>query len=328
MLRLRFGVDDLVRLRFAPPTPYCQLAVSAQSLQQPVSPFGRLWRTRRRQVPARAMPLLALIPRHGSVPEFLAPERCTSLDEALDLVQFTPATKLRTELAEIPRSSGSAAWLDDLARGQAAAVTELGSAMRAYHDLVLAPLWPAIEHAIAGELARRTWQLATEGAASALSTLHPGIRWHDAALEIDGEADGDIDLGGRGLRLVPSIWARPGVAVGWAQPTLDYPVPLLDRSPARAAADRLAAALGATRARVLCALTGERTTTELARVLGISVASASMHASALRDARLVTTRRDGQAVRHSMTDLARTMVAASADRAPAGQVSQAGTNSP
>lgn len=315
MLRLRLGVDDLVRLRFAAPTPYCQLAVSAQSLQQPASPFGRLWRSRRQHVPAIATRLLALIPRYGSVPEFLAPERCTSLDDELDLVQSTPPPRIRTELAELPGSSGSAAWLGDLASGRVDALKKLGGAMRAYHDLVLAPMWPAIEEAVAAELARRTWQLATQGVEATLNALHPQIRWHDGAVQVDSDVDADIDLGGRGLRLVPSIWSRPGVAVGWTEPTLDYPLSLLDRNPAYAAADRFAAALGATRARVLCTLTGEHTTTELARALGISTSSASMHASALRDAKLVATRRDGQAVRHVMTDLARTMVATTATAA-------------
>lgn len=308
MLRLRLGADDLVRLSFAPPTPYCEIAVSAQSLQQPASPFGRLWRARRAYVPARATQLLALVSARGSVPGFLAPEMCTSLDEALDVVQSAPAAWIRSELAEIPRSSGSAAWVGDLARGQIDALKDLGGSMRAYHDLVLAPMWPAIEHAAAAELAHRAWQLATQGAALTLNTLHPGIRWYDGALEVDAPVDADIELGGRGLRLMPSVWTRPGVAIGWSRPTLVYPLTHLDSSPAGAAADRLAAALGATRARVLCALTGEHTTTELARALGISAASASMHASALRDARLVTTRRDGQAVRHIMTDLGRSMV--------------------
>ena len=34
MLRLRLGIEDLARTTFAAPTPYCELAVSAQALQQ------------------------------------------------------------------------------------------------------------------------------------------------------------------------------------------------------------------------------------------------------------------------------------------------------
>jgi DNA-binding transcriptional ArsR family regulator len=54
---------------------------------------------------------------------------------------------------------------------------------------------------------------------------------------------------------------------------------------------------------VLRALADEHTTSGLARVLEISLASASTHAAVLRDAGLVTSRRQGQSVRHSLTSL-------------------------
>lgn len=308
MLRLRLGVEDLARLRFAPPTPYCELVVAAQVMQQPTSPFGRLWRARYGRLPAYATRLLELVPDHGGVPDFLAPEMCTSLDEALDVVLSTPPTRIRRELGEIALPAASAAWADDLAHGRSGALRELGTAMRAYHDVVMEPMRPVIDPVVMAELHRRAWQLASHGAARTLSTLHPRIRWHDGAIDVDIPLDGDVALGGRGLRLMPSIWTRPGVMLGWTQPTLVYPLPQLDLGLPDAADDRLAAAFGVSRARVLCSLTREHTTTELAAALGISAASASMHAAALRRAGLITTRRDGRAVRHVMTDLGRAMV--------------------
>jgi DNA-binding transcriptional ArsR family regulator len=308
MLRLRLGVDDLARLRFAPPTPYCELVVSAQVLQQPTSPLGRLWRKQQGHVPARARQLLACVPAHGVIPDFLAPEMCTSLDEALEVVRTTPTERLREELTETPWQYGSAAWARDLVRGSTDALNELCAAMRTYHDVVMGPVWPTIENAAMAELHRRAWQVATLGAAATLNTLHPRIRWHDQALEIDSPVDADVDLGGRGLRLMPSVWTRPGVALDWRHPTLVYPLPQLDLGLPDAGDDRLAAVLGSTRARVLSTLTSEHTTTELAHAIDISPASASMHAAALRDAGLVTTRRAGRAVRHIVTDLGQTMV--------------------
>jgi DNA-binding transcriptional ArsR family regulator len=73
---------------------------------------------------------------------------------------------------------------------------------------------------------------------------------------------------------------------------------------------RLAVLLGATRARVLYALISEHTTTSLAAALDLSLGSASMHAAALRGAGLVETRRDGRAVRHTLTDLGKQLVSA------------------
>jgi DNA-binding transcriptional ArsR family regulator len=166
---------------------------------------------------------------------------------------------------------------------------------------------------VAAELRDRAWQLATEGAEVTLNTLHPRIRWCDGVLEVGARTDADIDLAGKGLRLMPSIWTRPAVAIGWKQPTLVYPVRITSwaqEAPGVDHRDRLAVVLGTTRTRVLRALGGERTTSELARAVGISLASASTHAAALRGAGLVTTRRDGQAVRHTLTELGRAVASA------------------
>jgi DNA-binding transcriptional ArsR family regulator len=317
MLRLRLGIEDLARTTFAVPTPYCELVVSAQVLQQPTSQFRRLWRAGRARFPAPARRLLELVPAYGSVPTFLAPEACGCLDEALDVVRSTPPALIGAELVELPSRSGLAPWIHDLAEGRADALEELGGVMRTYHDHVMAPLWPTIERVVAAELRDRAWQLATEGAEATLNTLHPRIRWRDGVLEVRAPGDADIDLAGRGLRLMPSVWTRPGVAIGWKQPTLVYPL----RSSSWAQEDtggdhddRLAAVLGTTRARVLRTLVSERTTTELARGLHISSASASTHAAALRGAGMVTTRRDGKSVRHALTELGKAVVSAT----PAG----------
>jgi DNA-binding transcriptional ArsR family regulator len=313
MLRLRLGVEDLARTTFAASTLYCELAVSAQVLQQPTSQFRRLCHAARARVPAPARRLLDLIPAYGSVPTFLAPESCSCLDEALDVVQSTPASRIQAELAEIPWLSGPSPWIRDLARGRVDALADLGRAMRVYHDHVMAPVWPTVERVVAAELRDRAWQLATEGAEVTLNTLHPRIRWHDGVLEVGAPTKADIDLAGQGLRLMPSIWTRPAVAIGWKHPTLVYPVrpsSWAQQHPGADHHDRLAAVLGTTRARVLRSLGIEHTTSELARALGISLASASTHTAALRGAGLVTTRRDGQAVHHALTELGQAVASA------------------
>jgi DNA-binding transcriptional ArsR family regulator len=112
---------------------------------------------------------------------------------------------------------------------------------------------------------------------------------------------------------MPSVWTRPAVAIGWKQPTLVYPLrssSWAQEDPGGNCHDRLAAVLGMTRARVLRALVSEHTTTELARALRISPATASTHAAALRGAGLVTTRRDGKAARHALTELGQAVVSA------------------
>lgn len=61
--------------------------------------------------------------------------------------------------------------------------------------------------------------------------------------------------------------------------------------------------VGQTRSAVLLEVGGGCTTSELARRVGVSLASASQHASVLREAGLVHTLRQGSAVLHTLTPL-------------------------
>jgi DNA-binding transcriptional ArsR family regulator len=315
-VRLRLGLADLGRTTFAAATPYCELAISVQVLQQPASQFRRLWQRRRTPIPVQARRLQELIPARGSVPTFLAPEDCGSLDDALDTVLSTPATRIRAELAEMSWQSTPPAWVSDLAYGRRDALWDLAVAMRVYHDKVLVPLWPSIQKVASAELTARARQLAVHGSEATLNSLHPQIRWRDGAVEVHAPGRDDIDLEGRGLRLMPSIWTRSAVPLSWRQPTLVYPIrhASWEQLTADNHHDRLATVFGTTRARVLQVLTTEHSTSELARAVGISLASASTHATALRGAGMVMTRRDGPSVRHVLTELGRAVASAN----PAG----------
>jgi DNA-binding transcriptional ArsR family regulator len=303
MIRLRLGVDDVARTRLASAGPYCELSVSAQVLQQPTSSFRRLCATSGVRVPPSARRFLELVPAHGNVPDFLAPEGANSLEEALEIVMSTPDRLIRSDMATLPAASP---WMLDLAGGSVSARKELASSMHDYHDQVLMQLWPAIEHIIEADLRFRAWQLAAKGVAATVESLHPGIRWRDGVVEIDGPLDADVELAGRGLQLMPSLWTRPAFTAHWTQPTLVYPLGRfvwMTPTATKSHGDPLAAVLGTTRARVLRALADEHTTSGLARELGISLASASTHAAVLRHAGLVTSRRQGQSVRHTLTSL-------------------------
>jgi DNA-binding transcriptional ArsR family regulator len=124
-------------------------------------------------------------------------------------------------------------------------------------------------------------------------------------LTVRSPAEGEVRLGGRGLRLVPSVfWTRPGVSVtGYRRPTITYPIHPAPASPPAPRDDPLSVLIGATRAEVFRALVGGCGTTQLARDLRISPASASAHVAALREAGLAATRRTGRAVRHTLTPL-------------------------
>ena len=66
--------------------------------------------------------------------------------------------------------------------------------------------------------------------------------------------------------------------------------------------------LGRTRAATLRATAGGCSTTELARRVGISPAGASQHATVLRKAGLIDTRRNGLSVVHDLTPTGRALL--------------------
>jgi DNA-binding transcriptional ArsR family regulator len=130
----------------------------------------------------------------------------------------------------------------------------------------------------------------------------------------------ELRLAGRGIALVPSVFAgqRPSLHEhlndAKAAPWLVLPVADAGIDHARlwggprsggtrSGGTALAALVGRNRAAVLGSIADGCTTTELAERAGISVAAASQHASVLRDAGLIVTRRQGGAVLHLLTPL-------------------------
>jgi DNA-binding transcriptional ArsR family regulator len=122
-------------------------------------------------------------------------------------------------------------------------------------------------------------------------------------------------LGGRGIVLVPSVLCPVGPVPffpydGSGPAVLFYPVAgdavsqaQLWQAAVPNGSSALATLLGRTRAAALEVIAGGCTTTELARRLGVSAANASQHASALRGAGLVTSRRDANRMLHTVTPL-------------------------
>jgi hypothetical protein len=195
-----------------------------------------------------------LVPAHGNVPDFIAPEGANSLEEALDIVMSTPDRLIQNDMATLPSASP---WMLDLAGDSVSARKELASSMRDYHDQVLIQLWPAIEHIIETDLRFGAWQLAAKGVAATVESLHPGIRWRDGLVEIDGAPGRRRGAGGSRPPAHAVAVDPPGFTAHWTQPTLVYPLgrfAWMAPTATKSHGDPLAAVLGTTRARVLRAL--------------------------------------------------------------------------
>jgi DNA-binding transcriptional ArsR family regulator len=332
MKRIYFTDEDLRNLRVGP--TYGPLAETALSLERLVRTdwsgapsavaetigFGG-WRERvLRDVSPAERALAQLLPRAMDIVTMSG--RSSSIDEGLEAVASLRPGLVGLELAySADGPFPPPAWSAVLAEPATGARKQLAGALRTYHDKAIAPHWPAVSRLLEAERDRAVRRLSEQGIDRFLSSCHPTFHWDPPVLTIDTclpVGDQEAHLDGRGVVLVPSLFCPPGYPMCMApddpdaSPVIHYPVALdattlrglwapLDGTTARSS---LAALLGRTRAAVLDAVAGGPcTTSELAHRAGVSVSSASEHATVLRDADLIVSRRVSKAVLHTLTAL-------------------------
>jgi hypothetical protein len=195
------------------------------------------------------------------------------------------------------------AVLEPFVADPAAGLAEVVALLRVYWERTLAPHWPRVRALLEGDVLHRAREMADGGADRLFADVDPTVSWTDGVLSIDkGSVEQDVDLRDRGLLFVPSAFAWPDVVLvtdpRW-QPTLVYPargVGTLWETDRPAAPEALGALLGRVRAAVLIALDHPRSTTDLARALGVSAGGVSQHLGILRAAGLVHGHRVGRVV--------------------------------
>ncbi|TCO49729.1 ArsR/SmtB family transcription factor [Actinocrispum wychmicini] len=310
-LRVHFSGADLARTTFAEaPDPAWEVLLSLHALQDGRDDRVTRWWRGQFTLDAGVRALLAIAPPVGYSPDFLTPdEGAMGPEAAFDTVAHTPRARVRAELGRLFGDRPVPEWARTLADG-GRALHGLARSLQTYYRTALEPFWPRMAQQVHTDRVERAWAAVNNGLGFALSTLHPGVRWQPPVLEVLGDhVSGDLKLAGRGLRLVPSFFchlAPTMLADPDLPPVLVYPIGRT--APAEQAGGELGALLGTTRARILRAIARGCTTTELSEHAGISAASASYHASILRDAGLVRTRRAKNAVIHTLTPLGRSLL--------------------
>jgi DNA-binding transcriptional ArsR family regulator len=193
--------------------------------------------------------------------------------------------------------------LDDPAAG----LDRLVAVMRAYWERAIEPWWPAIRAVLEADIVHRARRLSAGGTIEVFAGLHRAVRWRDGVVEVDRFPDERVDLRGRGLLLVPTVFAWPEVFAmidePW-QPALIYTprgVGALWAPPEEPDPGALDALLGRRRAAILRALGAPATTQDLAARLSASPAGVSEHLGVLRRAGLVASQRDGRRVLYART---------------------------
>lgn len=317
MIRIRFTAADFARVRLAPrPAPLQELNVALMRMCRPDDAvlFGRWRRRLLRALPAAARPFGDLVPALEA-PAFLD-VFSDSLTEGLDTVRAARPELVRAEIERVYARHPAPAppWIHGLHRGDAEAWHLLRRAQQAAFETALRPVWPVVQDLHRAEFTRHALTVAEHGIGAALDRLVPGGRLREDVWEFAAHRESDFALRGRGLVLQPTFhWTGPPVVADLpGRPLfLTYPagpgLPLTPAGPG-GTADALAAVLGRTRFDVLLLLAAEHSTSELARRLGVSNATASAHTAALRGAGLITTARAGRAVVHRRTALGSLLV--------------------
>ncbi|MFG2553604.1 ArsR family transcriptional regulator [Streptomyces sp. NPDC048581] len=334
MLRIHFSDVDLARTKLAAaPDPFMEIAASLHRFQSRKGRWAHAgwYRMARQQLREKGLErlvrgvLLPLYPRAAYFPDFLTPAHEVGVwDAGVESMLATPPQRVLKELAILDRTVAAPSWAGQLAGLEAR--KEFVGMLRAYYEAVVVPHEDQVQARIESERAARYRGLLSGGVEGMLSGLGPLLRWRPPVLEVTypkQARDRDLFLNGRGLTLVPSYfnWGEP---VAFADPELP-PVlwySLLHEPDARDAAHGsagvaddpgkpLTALLGRARAVALCAASAGATTGEIARAAGVSASAASRHATALRDAGLITSIRNGQSVLHTLTPAGASVLRAS-----------------
>ena len=317
--RIHFSTDDLARIQVSPTLgPLAETVLALALLRCSRQPRTMLseWRGQVRVTP-QMRPLTALIPPdcNGVDLPTLVGETAT-IEQGVQALLDVPREHLLVEMEWIDRRHRlpPLAW----AMAEAGGRSELAEATQVAYQELIQPFWPRIRASLHAEQAARRRTLAAEGPGALLASLQgPLIRWRPPVLEILRPGQVEMDLGGRGIALVPSVFVGRAPSL-LENPNDDDEMPRLilpaegagrarlwaaSRGLAGSRGSALAALVGRNRAAVLQSIADGCTTTELARRVGISLAAASQHASVLRKAGLIATRRQGSAVLHVLTPL-------------------------
>jgi biotin operon repressor len=314
VLRLDLGPDELAATRFAC-SALQETMASLRVLDDPTGHTMHLpwYRDVARRAPQLELGLLrALVPGNGYSPDFISPppdSPLPDLEAELARVAATPPDRVRAEIAELFGSNPPPVVAELLADPGAGLQTVVAQ-LRRWFDVALAAHWPRIRALLQADISHRARCLSAGGARALFSELHPSVRWHEGGrLDLGIAYEAPVALDERGLLLVPSVFAWPGIYVvsdpPW-QPTLVYTA----RGTATAweptrepAPDTLRRLIGPTRAAILQALQAPQTGADLARALEVTPSAVSQHIAVLRDAGLVATHRDGRHVIAQRTEL-------------------------
>lgn len=324
--RIHFTSQDLARTCVASaPMPLVELDRAARAFQDRTRPV-RLdaWRRYGREpLPPEARMALSLIPPVGWSPSITCPTRAGGREELFEQVRAVPRRRIKTALAFLAEQRPLPSWAHHLA-DDPALYGRLVDGLADLYGILLGPYESKLADLFTADRTVRMRQFLDGGVERLLAEVNPQwMRWNPPVLEIrmPNGIDHDLHLQGQGMVLVPSMFGtRTTVDDDPEQPSLTYPA-AHERSPRGLAAltprngasrsdSAISKLLGQTRAAVLTTIAEHPgcSTKELATLARIAPASASEHATVLRQAGLISTTRHHSSVIHAPTALGRALL--------------------
>jgi DNA-binding transcriptional ArsR family regulator len=323
VLRIHFAYEDLAKVALDDRVPpICETVLSLQILtgtDQHLR-YGPWRASLEGRASGAVRRLRDLVPAQGWIPDFLTPVvRGDARDAAaLDAIRHTSLRQIRTELTRLGSTSRLPGWVRSLADGDADAMASVTDALAAWKRLAITPHEKRVQTVLDAEVARKATVLTYHGVDALLRGLHPAVTWQPPVLTVPSSIEADIELAGRGLRLVPTLFCSPLPRLWLGEDTdraavLAYQLPfdpvaanpfsVTRRDQETQGTPALGRLLGSTRSNVLSTIAAVPglSTADLAHRVDIALATASEHATVLREAGLISTHRDGNRVRHYAT---------------------------
>jgi DNA-binding transcriptional ArsR family regulator len=251
----------------------------------------------------------ALVTDDRWIPDFLTPRPSPRLPgalEALAQLRATPPEVVRSHVRITYAGRPLPPVLETAETDPVALLARIASAFEQYWDRCLAPWWPRMHAVLEADIIHRARTLALGGAQALFADLDDRVSWRNGTLTLTYPSntmatDQSVVVGGRGLVLTPSLFARGAVSSidGTEPPAVMYPA--RGRATVWEQADVATSAaleelLGRTRSRLLTMLEHPASTTEPATTLGVTPGAVSRHLTALHRAGLLNRARTGRSV--------------------------------
>ena len=272
--------------------------------------------------------LLTLLPPGRWFPDLLSPAVVgtdVSMDDQLEQLSRVDPDDARAQLED----TWDGRPLPDillLALSEPGFGARVADEIEQYWRLVVEPHWDRVRGTLELDVSARVHRMLAEGIGAMFTDMHPEVRMDGEVLRVDKPSHDEVTAVAERLTLVPSVFARPALALAYTPPAtfeIVYPVAGSDEVWDHLATDAgptdgLGVLLGRTRAGVLALLAVPMSTTALARRLGQSPATISEHLAVLRDCELVRSWRSGRQVLYVRTALGASLLGTAAASAGAG----------